>query len=72
MVRYLPSLKEALGVQEPAQHKKEKHGVHACSLSTQESEAGGSEVQGHCVSHIGFEAILGYMRSPCHKIKEKE
>jgi hypothetical protein len=45
--------------------------AHICHPSTQEAEAGGSDVQGHpWFHHSEFEASVGYRR-PCLKDKAK-
>jgi hypothetical protein len=49
--------------------------VHTCTLSVQEDEVEGSQVQGQPRLHRGFQANLGYIVRPClkkklnHKIK---
>lgn len=71
MGEYLPSLQEALGVQRPAQHKMRSMVVRPCNLSTQELEAGGSEVQGHRpLLQMRLESSQGYIKPSLKKTSQ--
>jgi hypothetical protein len=44
--------------------------VHSCNPSTQEVEAGGSQIRGQLGLHSKFQTSLGYIVRPCLQNKQ--